>query len=168
MSKRFLFMRNILLIGIGAWICFIVEYFLSEWFSPWLRPNIILILLIFFNLYRGIRHSFLVAFLGGMIKDSFAATPFGLNILTFLICAYFTTLLKMYIYEATSSRLRIFLIFIISILCVLTRFWIRLIFVPVDFWEVFRHILLPEVFATTVISLFAFRLFKQCALKLFA
>ncbi len=161
-------MRNIFFIGLGVWICFVAEYFLSDLFSPWFQPNLLLILVIFFNLYRGIRHSLLVAFMAGVVKDSFGAQFFGLNILTFMICAYLTTLLKMYLYESSSSRLRVLLIFMVSILCVFIQFWIRLMFVPINFWEVCRYVLLPEVFATTLISLFVFRLFKQCALKLFA
>lgn len=161
-------MRNIFLIGLAVWICFIIEYFFSEWLSPWLRPNLLLILVIFFNLYRGIRHSLLVAFMAGVVKDCFAPQLFGLNILIFMTCAYLTTFLKMYIYESSSPTSRLLLIFLLSFFYILIGFWIRLIFVPVNFWDVFRYLLLPEVFATTVVSLFVFKIFKKCALKLFA
>lgn len=161
-------MKNIFLITLGVWICFIIEYFFSEWFSPWLQPNLLLILVIFFNLYRGIRHSLLVAFIAGVMKDSFAPHLFGLNIFTFMACAYLTTFLKMYIYESGSSLTRLLLIFLTSLSCVLIGFWTRLIFVPVGFWDMLCHVLLPEVFATTVVSLFVFKVFKKCASKLFA
>jgi len=161
-------MRNIFFITLGVWVCFIIEYFLSEWFSPWLCPNLLLILVIFFNLYRGIRHSLLVAFIAGVVIDSFAPELFGLNIFVFMACAYLTTFLKMYVYESTSPVSRFILIFLISVSCVLISFWTRLIFIPVDFKEVFHYIFLPEVFATTMASLFVFKIFKKCALKLFA
>lgn len=161
-------MRNIILIGLGVWICFIIEYLFSMLFPIWLRPNLLLILIIFFNLYRGIRHSLLVAFMAGVLKDCFAPHLFGLNIVVFMMCAHLTTFFKIYIYESSSSSTRLLLIFIISVSSVLIGFWTRLIFIPINFWDVFHHLLLPEVFATTAVSLFVFKIFKQCALKLFA
>lgn len=161
-------MRNICIISLWIWICFVIEYFLGEWVSPWLRPNVLLILVIFFNLYRGIRHSLLVAFIAGIIQDSFAPQLFGLNVFTLMACAYLTTFLKMYIYESGSAITRLLLIFLTSIFYVLIGFWTRLIFIPLDFWGAFRFILLPEVFATTAAALFVFKVFKQCALKFFA
>lgn len=161
-------MRNIFLISLGVGICFVIEYFLSDWFPVWLRPNLLLLLVIFFNLYRGIRHSLLVAFFSGVVKDCFAAQLFGLNIVIFMACAYITTFLKMYIYESSSPASRLFLVFLISLSSVLIAFWMRLIFIPVNFLEAVRYILLPEVFATTVTSLLILKIFKRCALKFFA
>lgn len=161
-------MRNIFFIGLGVWICFIIEYFLAQWFPMWLRPNFLLLLVIFFNLYRGIRHSLLVAFLAGMIQDCFSPQLFGLNTFSFMLCAYLTTFLKMYIYESGASASRLILVFLISFLFVLIGAFMRMIFVPVNFGAVIRYVMVPQVFATTVVSFYVLKVFRQCALKLFA
>jgi len=161
-------MRNIFLIGLGVWVCFVIEYFLSEWVSPWFRPNLLLILIVFFNLYRGVRHSLVVALFAGLLQDSFSIQPFGLNIVSFMAAAYLTTFLKMYIYASGSARSRLLLVFLITISYVLIEFWSRMMFVPVNFFEMFRFVMLPQVFSTTVVSLYVFKKFKQCASILFA
>ena len=161
-------MRNIFFIGLGVWICFVLEYFFAQWLPVWLRPNMLLLLVIFFNLYRGIRHSLLVAFFAGVLQDSFASQLFGLNIFLLMMSAYLTTFLKMYIYEIGAPLSRLFLVFLISFLYVLIGALMRVIFMPVNFGDVFRYIMVPQVFATTVMSLSVLKVFRQCALKLFA
>lgn len=161
-------MKNIFLIGMGVWICFVIEYFFIQWFPLWFRPNILLLLVIFFNVYRGIRHSLLVAFLAGLIQDAFAPQFFGLNIFLFMLCAYLTTFLKMYIYEAGSSASRLFLVFLVSFLYVFIGALLRMMFVPLNFGAVIRYVMLPQVITTAAVSLHLLRVFRQCALKFFA
>ncbi|MEW5895467.1 MAG: rod shape-determining protein MreD [Candidatus Omnitrophota bacterium] len=161
-------MKNVILIGLGAWICFIIQYFFSELFSPWFRPNLLLLLVIFFNLYRGIRYSLLVAFFAGLISDSFTPDFFGINIFIFMMSAYLTTFLKMYIYESGSSASRFFLIFFITSCFGLMEFLVRMVLFSVDFGEAFRYQLLPQTFATAVVALYVMKRLRQCALRLFA
>ena len=161
-------MRNIFLISLGVWICFVVQYFLSEWFSPWFRPNLLLLMVIFLNLYRGIRHSFLVAFIAGLVADSFAPGLFGINIFAFMLSAYLTTLLKMYIYDSGSPTSRFLLVFLVSLCFGLIDFMGRTLFISVNFWKAFRYLMLPQTVATAAVSLYVLKIFKRCALKLFA
>ncbi len=161
-------MRNIFLISVCVLACFVAEYFLAQWLPAWFQPNLLLLFVIFFNLYRGIRHSLLVAFFSGLIQDSFAPQIFGLNIFALMLCAYCTTLLKMYIYESGSVVSRLFLVFLITTLYVLVVFCLRMIFIPFHFWSAMHYIMLPQIFATTVFSIYILKAFRQCALKLFA
>jgi len=161
-------MRNIGYMIVGVWVCFVAEYFLAQSVPVWLRPNFLLLLMVFFNLYRGIRHSLLVGFLAGLVKDCFAPGLFGLNIFSFMVCAYLVTFLKMYIYETGSGPSRMLLVLLITFLYVLVEMFSRMMFIPVDVWGVVSRVMLPQIFATTIVSVYVLKIFRQCALKLFA
>ena len=160
--------QKALFIFLSVIVCFVIENIFSGVFGWWFQPNILIILIVFFNLFRGIRYALVVAFFGGVLKDSFSVHPFGINIFCFVVCAYLTTMIKMSIYQVGSEASRVLLIFIITIINVLLQYILNIMFASVLFTEVFRYILIPEVLTTTVISPYIFEKFKQCALKLFA
>jgi len=147
--------------------CFLIEGVLSVIFGRWFSPNLLIILVVFFNLFRGIRYSLAAAFLAGLLKDSFSPNLFGLNIFSFLLCAYLTTFIKMYIYHSGSVVLRMFLVFVISLINIIIHYILTLMVASIPFGEMFVHLLLPEVTATVIITNYAFKKFKECALKLF-
>jgi rod shape-determining protein MreD len=147
---------------------FVVECVLVHVLSFWYIPNLLIILVVFFNLYRGTRYSLVAGILAGLFKDSFSAGPFGLYTFAFIIAVFFTTLMKMYIYQPGVMASRILLVFIVTIGYVTTYWIIQLMFTSLAFPSVFLYILVPEVGLTTLIAPVAFKKYRQCALRLFA
>lgn len=167
-------MLRILVSALFVFVLFLIENILSELFGRWFSPNLLIILVIFFTLTRGIRYGLLAALLSGLLKDSFSVNVFGLNIFSFIACAYLTIFIKKYIYQAGSNASRVLMVFIISLSYIGIQYMLYGMFVltvagpaAIDFSEMFVFILLPEVLATTITTVYVFEKLKQCALKLF-
>lgn len=158
-------MRRILLITIAVAGAFILENVLAVSFRPWIRPNILLLLIVFINLFRGIRYSLFTAFIAGFVRDSFSIHAFGIHIFSFVLCAYITTFLKWYFYRAGSGRFRVAMVFLVSSINVYVTAFLMMMFFPVSFKEVFLHVYLPEVMVTTAVTPMVFNYLKRCALR---
>ena len=158
-------MRRIFFILIAVIIAFILESILAVYVQPWIRPNILLLLVVFFNLFRGIRYSLLTAFIAGFVRDSFTVHAFGIHIFSFVLCAYLTTFLKWYFYRTGSHSFRIAMVFLISCANVYIHGFLMLMFIPFRLGEVFLNVFLPEVICTTAVTPMVFNYLKKCALK---
>ena len=158
-------MRKIFLILILCCLFFVLEFLLFNLFGKWFKPDLLLLLVIFFNLYLGIRYSLLAAFFSGILKDSFSVDVFGIHILTFMICAVSTTLIKRNLFHTGPSTLRFLLAFFISLLNVFIAYFLHSMFVNMEMGEMIRSVLLPEVVLTTWSANFVLRHLKQCVLK---
>lgn len=161
-------MQKVFFTVILALGCFVLENVLAQIFGPYFRPNLLLILVIFFNLYRGLRYSLLAALLAGLFKDSYSVQVFGLNTFAFVVCAHVTTIVKMYIYQVGSVVSRVLIVFLMSLLNVFLLYILHVMFSPIDFTTMFVNVLVPEVVTTTVAAPFVFENLKQCASRLFA
>ena len=145
---------------------FLLESLWAHVLGTWPVPNVLLILVVFLNLYRGTRYSVTAALLAGLLKDAYSPDAFGLHMLAFVVSAYATTILKRGIYQAGSMLSRVLLVFLISGFHILFIFLLRLMFAPLGVKAMFYQVLLPEMTLTTVLVPAAMRKFKQCALKL--
>ncbi len=175
-------MRQTLVIFLFVFVTFLTENVLSEFFGWWLippsarlTPNLLIILVVFFNSFRGIRYGLLTAFLAGLFRDSFGVNVFGLNIVAFMACAYLASFIKVYIHPAGSNAARVLTVFFMSLIYVCIQYALHVTLVlpsagqiSIDFAEMFVYILIPEVLTTTIVTVVVFERFKRCALKLFA
>jgi rod shape-determining protein MreD len=157
---------RVFVIFVGVYLCFILESVLSGIFGRWFTPNLLLLLIVYLNLTRGIRYSILAAFLAGILKDSYSAGPMGVSIFSLVACAYLTTFIKAYVYQSGSPPARVLLVFVMSLINIAILYLLQLMTAEVDFGEVFRYVLLPEVTATCLATGYAFKRFRECALKL--
>lgn len=153
---------RILFIVATVYIFFILESVLSALFGRWLTPNLLLLVIIFFNLLRGIRYSILAALLAGILKDSYSAGPMGISVCSFMTCAYLTTLLKSYIYQPGSLPSRVLLVFIMSLINIGLLYLLHLISTNVDFVDMFQNVLIPEITATCIVTGYVFKKLRQC------
>ena len=161
-------MRKFLaIIGI-VFVCFLIESVAERFLPRWLTPKLLLLVVIFFNMWRGIRYSLFVAFFAGLFQDSFSANLFGVHIFGYILAAYLTTFIKMYIYHAGSLGSRLLMVAIVDVLYVLTQHVIRSLFFPIEGMEMFRYILIPELIATLLFTQYTFKQLRLCASRLFA
>ncbi len=79
--------RTIFIFGITV-SCLIVQLLFARVLGSAFVPNFVLIAVVFFNLYRGLRYSLSVAFLGGFLLDSFSTSLMGLNMFSLVMCAF--------------------------------------------------------------------------------
>lgn len=160
-------MRKFFLILAAVYAAFLVESLSAKYLGRWFSPNLLLTVVIFFNLSRGTRYSLLAAVLAGLLKDSFVPRGFGFFTFSFISCAFLTSFLKVYIYQTGSMASRALVLFIALLVNAHILFLLNLISLDVSYWEMLRDILLPEALATMAVSAYVFEKFKSCVLRYF-
>ena len=160
-------MRKIFLITAITFIFFLIEFVFSNFFGCWLKPNFLILLIIFVDLHLGIRYGLFVAILAGLLKDSFGIGVFGVNIFSFVLCVYVTTLARRYFfYDVEFGFLRILMAFLMSFLNIVVSYILNSMFSRIDFYQMLIFVMLPEVLATTLVASSIFKGLKRCVLKL--
>lgn len=159
-------MRKVFIISGLVFLGYALEILLFNFLGAWFKPNLLILLVVFFNLRLGIRYSLWVAFLAGFLKDSFAASPFGLHIFSFVVCSYVITLIKQYFYEAGYTFSRILLAFLATLFSNLLMYAVYATSAVFDFHDVAWTIFFPELLITTVISVAAFHRLRLFVLRL--
>lgn len=160
-------MRRIIAITVLAVIFFVIEFFLFNILGDFLQPHLLLLLVIFFNLFLGIRFGLYTAVISGILYDSFATTVFGLNIVSFIICAYMTTLLRRRIYYRGSQLSRLIMVFCIYLIDFFTRVILYSMLGSFDPLGAFKFALLPALVTTLFVTTTTFQYLRQCVSRLF-
>ena len=160
-------MRKILFILVFAITFYLIEFVLFNTFGIWFKPNLLLLLVIFSNFAFGIRFSIIAAILAGMIKDSFSTGIFGINFLSFIICAYLVTFLMRFIHVRGRAAQRLLLVFYIVSANVFLQYCFYSIFIKTHPGIVFRSVLLPELLTTLIVANTTIRFLKICVSRLF-
>lgn len=146
---------------------FLIEFFIFNMLNRWLMPDLSLLLTAFVTLYFGIRYGLFTAILAGMLQDSFGISMFGVNLFSFVVCAYMTVIIRKYVYHLGPSAARLVLIFFISVINVAIHFVFYLTFGVVHIGQTFQFILLPEVLTTLLVTPLVFQELKKCASRLY-
>ena len=160
-------MRRLIVITLLVFAFFLLEFLVFNLAGGWLKPHFLILLIIFFNLYLGVRHGLYTAVLAGALKDSFSSTFFGLNIVTFIVCAYLTTFLRKYVYYRGSRLSRLLLVFFICLADFVCRLVLHAILGSLDVGGAFKFVLLPGLVTTQLITTTTFQQLKRCVSKLF-
>lgn len=158
-------MRKLFLITVLSLVFFTIEFLWMNLLGGWFKPDLLVLLIIFFNLSLGIRYGLAAAFLAGILKDSFGTSIFGIHILSFVVCAFMMIIVRRYLFHTSVYSFRIVLSFLTSLLNALFLFVLNSIFSPLDFKEAFYFVIFPEVLATTLVAGFTFRHLRTCVLK---
>ncbi len=160
-------MHKIVLNLLLIFLAHAMEFFFYNLFGRSFMPNMILLLVIYLNLFLGIRYSLMAAIVGGVLKDSFSASFFGVNLFSFIVCAYLVTIVKKYIYVKGSNLSRIFLVCVFCVFNVVIQYFLFLIFHKTSFVETLKYVLWPQLIATLILAPPTFYYLRQCALKYF-
>jgi len=159
-------MRKFFLISIFVLTAFLFEMLIFSNLPKWLKPNFIILIVVFCNFYFGIRQSLYAAALGGILKDSFSLHVFGMNVFSLMIAAVATIYYKQHFYRRGSKIHRYIMVFVITTLNFVLQFLILFMSGTKDFSGVMTEVYLPEVFMTVILTHQSFQLLKKCASKL--
>ncbi len=164
-------MFRFVVITVITCLAFLIEFVLFNFFGKWIHPNLLLLVVVFFNLYFESRQSFYSAFLAGIIKDSFSMYAFGIHTFTFVVCVYLTVFIKRYLFRVGSRTSKGLIVFIVSLFSVLMVYALNMMSgVVIPFVQIFKNILIPEVCTTTIVALFVFerlrKLFRRLAIEM--
>src|ERR1035437_9714305 len=95
-------MKRILVIALVSYLAFALEFLLFNFWGHWGKPEILILVVILFNLYLGVRFGIIAADFCGIFKDVSGVAPFGTYILVYIAGCYLTTLVRRYLYEPGS------------------------------------------------------------------
>ncbi|HOD12502.1 MAG TPA: rod shape-determining protein MreD [Candidatus Omnitrophota bacterium] len=157
--------KKTLWILISCYLLFLIEIGVFHVFSFWVKPNFLILFVIFINLFWGSRYGLWAAVAAGLLKDSLLVGVFGVNIFSFIISSYIVLLLKKYIFQIDALYLKIALAFFLSALNVSILYIVAAFFASGGFRDIAWFLAIPEIITTTAIGPYAFLFFKKCALK---
>ena len=159
-------MKRFFAIIISVYLFFLIEFLLFDIFGRWGKPDLLLLLIIFYNLYLGIRHGLVCAFFAGFLKDVFSPDVVGTHILLFMMCACLAILLRRNFYQPGSRLSRLMVTLGVVVSYVLAWTVLQSISSDVQWLEIFRHVFLPEVLTTMVVATFVFIKLKNMAVRI--
>ena len=160
-------MRQILIIPILCYLVLLVEFALFNFFGRWGDPHLLLLVVIFFNLYSGIRYSLWAALWAGIFKDCFSTLPFGANVFAYVVCVYLSTVILRYCYQRGSALSKLWMVAVlVTAHTVVMGMLNDMIFDDMRWWEVWGNIWLPQLVMTGVAALFVFDRLRSMAKKL--
>lgn len=157
-------MKRIVVIGLISYLAFALEFLLYNFWGPWGKPELLILAVIFFNLYLGIRFSIIVAVFCGAFKDVSGVASFGTYILVYLTAAYLTTFARRYLYEPGSRFSRALVTFFVVAGC----FIVQAVLTNMErdagaygHTPLLFHILIPQMLTTMVAATYVFAQLKN-------
>jgi len=159
-------MRRILLLGVITFLLFLLEYIFSQMFGRWFKPNFLLLLVIFTNVFLRTKYSLFVAIFAGILKDSFNTSNFGIYTFSFVFCTYVTTAIRKYFYQVETGYLRVIVAAILSFASASFIYFFILMENAISVSEAMFFTILPEFAATSLLAAYTFDGLKKCVLKL--
>ncbi len=157
-------MRQILLIPLLCYLFQLLEYCLFSLFGRWGDPHLMLLLVIFFNLYSGIRFSLWAALCGGILKDCFSTMPFGTHIFSYMVCACLATYVRRHWYERGSSVSKLLMVFVVvAAHTLIMAVLFKMVFEELRWTDVVASVWFPETLTTMAVALVVFERLRDSA-----
>ncbi|MFC1704143.1 rod shape-determining protein MreD [Candidatus Omnitrophota bacterium] len=126
-----------------------------------LKPDFFIIILIFSSIYLAKNQSKVIILAGGLLKDVFTYGPFGMHIISFVVCGYVALRLKSYFYRERflEQALFVFLISMVNVIsvCILRAFF----FQPHLIFSIFLKGIVESIF-TSLIAPLMLTSIKKC------
>jgi rod shape-determining protein MreD len=150
-------------IFILTYFFFILEMVLNNTFGVWAKPELLLLLVIFWGLYSSIRDSIVAAFFSGLLKDTFSILPFGTYLLAFVAAAYLTTIVRRNLYQPGSRFSRAVVTFFVLLGVFVIEMALYLMNQNVHWKDLFLNIFLPQLVTTMVAVTYVFHRLREIA-----
>ena len=159
-------MKKVLILIMITFFAFLFEFVVYNLGQTWLMPNVLILLIVFFTYNWGIRYSLIVALTAGLIRDSFSSDHFGLEIFSFVACAYAAVFIKRYLFHISVQVSRLLMIFFLIVLNFTIHLLVRVMTESVDVLSALKFILVPQLIVTLLVSNYILKKIKTCVLKL--
>ncbi len=155
--------KRIAVILVLAYVLFMMEFVLYGIFGAWGKPELLVLLFVFFNLYLGIRFSIIAAVAAGLLRDAFSTSPVGTYLFIYVLAAYWTTIVSKYLYQPGSRFSRALVAFFVVLFCFVLEVFLHLREHEVRLVESLTYVLLPQLIMTMLAATFVFhRLRDAC------
>ena len=149
-------MKRIAVIVLVSYLAFALEFVLYNFWGQWGKPEFLILVVIFFNLYLGIRFSIIAALCCGLFKDASGVAPFGTYMLVYITAAYLTTLVRQYIYQPGSVFSRGVVTFLVTAGCFIMQSLLMNMNHDIRLDGSWYYILIPQLFTTMIAATYVF------------
>jgi rod shape-determining protein MreD len=149
-------MKRIVVIGLISYLAFALEFLLYNFWGPWGKPELLILVVIFFNLYLGIRFSIIAAVICGLFKDASGIAPFGTYVLVYIAGAYLTTVVRRYLYQPGSKVSRALVTFFVVIGSFIVQVILSNMYHESRLWEQLIYLLAPQLLTTMIAATYVF------------
>jgi rod shape-determining protein MreD len=154
-------MKRILVIGLVSYLAFALEFLLVNFWGNWGKPELLILVVIFFNLYLGIRFGIIAAIFCGIFKDASGVAPFGTYILVYLAGCYVAVFVRRYLYEQGSKFSRILVAFFVVLGCFIVQAILTNMYHEIRLGELLVYILVPQLLTTMIAATYVFAQLKN-------
>ena len=165
MGRKIIMIKRCVSIALFIYIAFLAEFVLFNTFGSWGKPELMLLVIVFCGLYWGVRGSFWVAFVAGVIKDSFGIEPFGTYLLIFIVSAFLTTFIRQNLYQPGSRFSRAVVAFFVLACFFIMETLLHMRLFDVRIAEAISFIFLPQVLSTMIVVTFLFHRLRNVAVR---
>src|SRR5271154_5227047 len=149
-------MRRIAVIALVCYLSYALEFLLYNFWGQWGKPELLILTVIFFNLYLGVRFSIIAAVFCGIFKDASSAAPFGIYIIVYIAGSYMTTLVRRYLYQPGSRFSRLVVTFLVVAGCFMVQALLSNMNHEVRWGGLFLYVLAPQLFTTMIAATYVF------------
>ncbi len=154
-------MKRVAVIAVVSYLAFALEFLLYNFWGEWGKPELLILVVIFFNLYLGIRFSIIAAVFCGIFKDASGVAPFGTYILVYIAAAYFTTLVRRYLYQPGSRFSRIVVVFLVVVGCFIVQAILTNMNHELRLGGQWVYLLAPQLLTTMIAATYVFSQLKN-------
>lgn len=158
--------KRLALIAVLSYLFFMLEFMINGAFGGWAKPELLILLVVFWGLYSGVRYSIAAAVCCGLLKDSFSILPFGTHLFVFIAAAYLTTIVRQTVYQPGSRFSRAVVSFFVLIGCFAIQAVLYVMNRDVRISDLLTNILLPQLVSTMIAVTFVFHWLRNLALWL--
>jgi rod shape-determining protein MreD len=157
-------MKRIVVIGLVSYLGFALEFLLYNFWGEWGKPELLILVVIFFNLYLGIRFSIIAAVFCGILKDTSGIAPFGTYVLVYIAGAYLTTFVRRYLYQPGSRVSRALVTFFVVIGCFIVQVVLSNMDHEARLSEQLFYLLVPQLLTTMIAATYVFERLKNISI----
>ncbi len=157
-------MKRIVVIGMVSYLGFALEFLLYNFWGEWGKPELLILVVIFFNLYLGIRFSIIAAVFCGILKDTSGIAPFGTYVLVYIAGAYLTTFVRRYLYQPGSRVSRALVTFFVVIGCFIVQVVLSNMDHEARLSEQLFYLLVPQLLTTMIAATYVFERLKNISI----
>jgi len=154
-------MKRVAVIALLAFLAYVLEFLLNNFWGPWGKPELLVLVVIFFNLYLGIRFSIIAAVICGVLKDASGVAPFGTYVLVYIAGSYFTTFVRRYLYQPGSRFSRLVVTFLVVVGCFIVQATLANMNHEIHLNELLAYLLVPQLLTTIIAATYVFKLLKE-------
>ncbi len=157
-------MKQILIIPLICYLSLLAEFAISDVLGQFWSPNLLLLVIVFFNLYSGIRFALWAAFCAGILQDCFSTMHFGSYMFVYMLIAYISTFIRQYYYQRGNSFSKLLMVSAVELLYVIVMGSLHhMVFEEVVWRDVWFSVWLPEWVITTAVALWFFTQLQKIA-----